>query len=493
MNRPNLSFRPTEFLSDRRGAVLPFVALMVIPILGAVGLAIDAARAYMVKEKLSYALDAAALAAAKSVGTDNLQEDFEKYFNSNFPEDYMGAEISGPNIAVSGDQTTVSVDASASIDTSFMRVVGFDDLSVSAEAEVTRGSNPVDLVLAIDMSGSMGSSSGSGGTRIAAARQAATDLVDMLFGDDETKEHLNIGLVPWNHEVNVTENGTLFSSTTTSPLPNFVNPISGEVQSEVYYPNNSPVPLLFDPQSSWTGCVYARYLDDANSGNDADVEFGAGTYGTAAWMGWEPTNTYDPSASSGGSSSSKKKKKKKKKKSGSSSGLIDDSSCLEAGITPLQQSKSSIQDAIDELTDPDGATNIAQGLVWAWRVLRSDAPFEEAEADPDPVPSRVIVLLTDGQHWGWEEDAYKGVFGSGTSAQSELDDRLREIAENVKADGVKIIAIQFAYSGTSLEDLLKEVASDDESPYYYYAPDGDALQDVFEEVGSVLTSLHISK
>ena len=216
-------------------------------------------------------------------------------------------------------------------------------------------------------------------------------------------------------------------------------------------------------------------------------------------MGWDPTNTYDPSEGSGSGASKKKKKKKKsggskkKKKSGSSGGVIPDDNCLEAGITPLQQSKSAIQDAIDELTNPDGATNIAQGLVWAWRVLRFDPPFEQAEADPDPVPTRVIVLLTDGEHWGSSQDAYKGVFGTGTSAQSDLDDRLRQIATNVKSDGVIIIAIQFAFSGTSLEDLMKEVASSPDAPHYYYAPDGDALQDIFEEIGSTLTSLHISK
>ena len=46
------------------------------------------------------------------------------------------------------------------------------------------------MVLAIDMSGSMAWSAAGGGSRIAAARNAATVLVDVLFGNNATKDLL---------------------------------------------------------------------------------------------------------------------------------------------------------------------------------------------------------------------------------------------------------------------------------------------------------------
>ena len=75
------------------------------------------------------------------------------------------------------------------------------------------------------MSGSMSSWTG-GQTRIQAARSAAKDLVNILFGNEETKELLNIGVVPWNGKVNVMRNGTSYdpAATVDSAVPAFTNP-----------------------------------------------------------------------------------------------------------------------------------------------------------------------------------------------------------------------------------------------------------------------------
>jgi hypothetical protein len=85
------------------------------------------------------------------------------------------------------------------------------------------------------------------------------------------------------------------------------------------------------------------------------------------------------------------------------------------------------------------------------------------------------------------------VFGTGSSAQANMDDRLRELATNIKASGVVIYAIQFANSGSAMETLLKSVATAPDSPYYHYAPDGTSLQKVFQEVANHLSELRVSK
>jgi hypothetical protein len=47
--------------------------------------------------------------------------------------------------------------------------------------------------------------------------------------------------------------------------------------------------------------------------------------------------------------------------------------------------------------------------------------------------------------------------------------------------------------GGPLQALMREVASGPNSPYYHYAPDGDALRAVFREVANHLSELRLSK
>ena len=59
--------------------------------------------------------------------------------------------------------------------------------------------------------------------------------------------------------------------------------------------------------------------------------------------------------------------------------------------------KSATLAAINELTSPQGTTNITQGLGWSWRVVKPEAPFTEADPNPDGPRQQAIVLLTDGK------------------------------------------------------------------------------------------------
>ena len=122
-----------------------------------------------------------------------------------------------------------------------------------------------------------------------------------------------------------------------------------------------------------------------------------------------------------------------------------------------------------------------------------DAPFVEADPDPEVPINRVIILLTDGENCGGPIDAYKEAFGGCDAARAEYDGRLRQIAAKVKAQGVSIIAIQFANGGTAQQALMKEIASKPMAPYYYYAPDGATLNQIFKQIGNELIGLRLSR
>jgi len=103
------------------------------------------------------------------------------------------------------------------------------------------------------------------------------------------------------------------------------------------------------------------------------------------------------------------------------------------------------------------------------------------------------VLLTDGENVGGSGDGYKGTWGTGGTAHDEMNGRLLALAGNVKADGVIVYVIQFANNDEDLKNILKQVASGPNAPYYHLAPGASELQTVFREVANHLTELRLSK
>ena len=76
--------------------------------------------------KLSYAIDAAGLAGGQAFDTDHRREDILMFFEANFPTGYMSSELLPDHpIITSTTPERITIEASATIPTYFMRVVGF--------------------------------------------------------------------------------------------------------------------------------------------------------------------------------------------------------------------------------------------------------------------------------------------------------------------------------------------------------------------------------
>lgn len=472
---------------DERGSVALWVGLALITFVGCAGMAIDTARGYMMKARLSQALDAAALAGAKSLLSDSRDDDINMFFNANFDSSSFGATIDGPDIEADTTKNTVKVSATATIDTTLMFVLGFDTMTVAAESTAIRAINGLDVVMSIDISGSMCDPC----SKIQAAISAANTMVDTLYNDPNPKtvtisgtnyDLLNIGMVPWNAKVNVRTNKIINTAnfnaalTVTENVTPFINPLTGLNQSVVYKTNISEVRLLKDPLAGWKGGVYARYLDDSDQTNDADLTLGYGTVGNKAWMAFEPitllegeertgqwtaaeagTSIVSPSNPGGVNWTSSTNSRRERScygaywnddyndpgqhpfpavpnapgywvKANASQGHAGAQDCTNTalpGIVPLQgvkdaTSKSVLTNSINALyagsNAPTGNTNAPQGLYWAWEVLMPGAPFSQAKVSTPFKRTQAIVLLTDGQTTGNNGDAYMGVFGPDNGA-----------------------------------------------------------------------------
>src|SRR3954469_1089256 len=162
------------------GNVLTVVALAAIPLVGAVGLAIDAGRAFIVQDQLQKALDAAGLAADQATAKADAQNFFAANFNA-----AAGATSNGLTVTFSSDGLTVTLTASASQPTTFMQVMGIKSVTVSGQAVIKRQVTGLELALVLDNTGSMVDED-----KIGSLKTAAHELLDALYGTNDTIPNL---------------------------------------------------------------------------------------------------------------------------------------------------------------------------------------------------------------------------------------------------------------------------------------------------------------
>jgi Flp pilus assembly protein TadG len=183
-----------KFLGNRKGAFAMQFALMAVPLTVCTGLAIDGGRAFLARYELSAALDAAALAVGSttSEGAD-LNLVAHTFVNANFHGDHEGPIT----LDLDNEDDTILLKGQVTINTYFMPLVGQPSVTVSAESEVKKGGNNVEVALALDVTESMD------GTRMDTLRVAATDLINTVVNDLQTPYYSRVAIVPWANNVYV--------------------------------------------------------------------------------------------------------------------------------------------------------------------------------------------------------------------------------------------------------------------------------------------------
>ena len=147
------------------GQTLVLYAIMALTLVLAVGLCVDGAVVYLTKAELDKAVDAAALTAVRNLyqGQSQASAVAQAAFTANYRGG--GGATNAPVLAItyasdSYNNTTVSLLATATINTYFMRLVPrFQTFQVSSGATATRAKLIMSVVL--DISGSMQNNGGS--------------------------------------------------------------------------------------------------------------------------------------------------------------------------------------------------------------------------------------------------------------------------------------------------------------------------------------------
>jgi Flp pilus assembly protein TadG len=186
-----------------------YFAIALVVLTAFCGLAVDATVLFLVQAKLSAATDAAALAGARSVNLGSTQAAAqnsalgaaETFFVANFPNGYLGSQTitmpavgsNNANYTATFTQSnatgliTVAVNTSVQAPVYFMRILGFNNMTVNAVGTASR--RALVMMLVLDISSSMGNGAGSSCEAMIAAAQS---FVTMFSPYDE------IGLITFN-------------------------------------------------------------------------------------------------------------------------------------------------------------------------------------------------------------------------------------------------------------------------------------------------------
>ena len=196
---------------DKKGNTLAIVGAALVPLTAMIGSGVDMSRAYMAKQRLQSACDAAALAGRRVMTNDQMsnavRDEARAYFNFNFAQNAYQTASFTPDVSRSGPGT-VRVSAATTIPTSIMRLFGYTSLPLSVTCDASLNYVNTDVLLVLDVTGSM-STALDGSTRIVALRDAVMALYDQLAPIQAQLEaaglRLRYGIVPYSSTVNVGE------------------------------------------------------------------------------------------------------------------------------------------------------------------------------------------------------------------------------------------------------------------------------------------------
>jgi Flp pilus assembly protein TadG len=449
-----------RFWQDESGVAAPLIGLAFIVLVGSTGLAIDAGRAQLVQSKLSSALDAAGLAAGATVSTQNVTTEVNKYLYANFPVGYMDATINTVTVQVSPDSSTINLAATATMPTTLMKVLGQNTVDISATSQITRASRGLELVMVLDNTGSMS------GSKLTDLKNAATTMVNSLYGSKSTVDDLWIGLVPFSQGVNI---GSSRGSWTDNTAFNWGNPA---------------VP--------WGGCVEARTASNRDTTDDPPSvalfrKYYWGDDGNNDWL------------TSGGNTRSGT--------NASGSSIGPNRSCPQV-VTPMTGNKTTILNAITAM-QAVGNTHINDGAVWGWRMLSprwQNLWGGEMNANGlplaynTPLMNKAAIIMSDGDNvisntsdgsYGYLSAGVLGTTNQGT-AETRLDQRLTTVCTAMKNNNIYVYTILFGTGiSAATQTLMRNCAT--QPDFYFNAPTTATLQTAFKAIGDSLANLRVSK
>ena len=190
-----------RFAVSNRGNVAIIFAIASIPVIAAMGVAVDYTRAAQTNSAMQDALDAASLALSRrsdlsTMTPAQIQKFGEDYFNANFHNSELKDLTLHASYTPTGPSVTIS--ASANLPTDFMGIIGTNVVPLGRSSTTVWGEARLRVALALDNTGSMSSSS-----KMTALKSATHNLLTQLKGAATVSGDVYVSIIPFVKDVNV--------------------------------------------------------------------------------------------------------------------------------------------------------------------------------------------------------------------------------------------------------------------------------------------------
>lgn len=500
----------------REGGVAVQFALLALPLTVLAFGTYDINHADSRKRQVQDALDAATLMAARSYAVTDT--DLQK----------VGSEALTAQLATMTDASLVS----SSFNSVSPNIVGTakvnvtpvianlwksGDMTVNVSSTVVRSLNKLEVVMVLDNTGSMASSS-----KLTNLKTAAKGLIDTLSSAAARSTDPNavkIGIVPFSTTVRLSDNATTLNTYKSAA---WMDSSGSSSIAKTLFTGTSLVNrfTLFNALGkSWAGCVEGRpspydVLDTAPTTSTPDTlivpyfwpdepdakakkkngDFGDFDNNYTKDLVYSSTNWKVPQGNP------------LKYVTALASGVDGpNKGCDMEPISRLSQNWTALKSSVDDMVAV-GETHIPIGLAWGWSVLSPNAPFADGVAYNTPNTTKIVILMTDGDNtWAYQDndnesdyDGYGYIWQNrlGTTSDSEsdrtaaMDSKMQTLCTNMKAKGIVIYSVGVMVSNSS-KNLLSQCATS--TSQYYDVTSSGAITTAFSAIAGAIDKLRIAK
>lgn len=538
-----------RFAHARQGNVAMIFALSLPPLILMTLGGVDLHRASTVRVNLQDALDAAALAAARSphttnaeirtVGLNALKANLKAYPEITLREDQTTFVLNAEGIVVADSKVDVKALVANIVLPPYGKFMD-DKLPVGAHSEVFRSNKMVEIALVLDNTGSMS------GTKLTNTKAAAVGLIDRLAAADARSvepDAVKIALVPFSMTVRVNSGFGTTNNRTSATNLGWLSRNTAHTGSTgatgLFSAGRDRFALLDTLQIGWGGCVESRaYPNDVNDTapntsnqatmfvpyfspdspdeDDADDDY--------YWRRYAYPNDYlnDAEAAKANNFSfpndaarqtewntrtrNVSKYVRNRLRSGIGTGLGPNQGCGLEPVMRLTDNFEGLKSAVGRM-NATGNTNIPMGLMWGWHAISPNAPFRDGQAYGTERLQKIVILMTDGENvnstannWDnssysgagliWQERLGVGLWSSDTQRRTAMDDRLAELCANMQGRDIIIYTVGVQVDSRT-QELLLNCAS--QPANYFNVTSASAIGAAFDRIAGAIENLRIAK
>ncbi len=525
---------PRKIWQCNRGNFGMLTAVLVPLLFVSAGFAVDYTNMSRAKVELQNMVDSAVLAVSKKSSEAIDREAVYRQILQAQVSQNDDMTLVDEGIDLTMGMNYIRSDAHAEVTIPLVFLGRFMPNTITVSASTYISTRAIEIAVALDNTGSMGS----GG--ISALKDASHALLDALNDVDTSQQSLKVGLIPFVTSVNVKGEGYDSSWIDTSgnsvyngwtfltDAQRATRKSTGNNNTDF---NSSNYPHHFNlfgwSGTSWKGCVEARPVPyntdltppDASNPNTLFVPyFAPDEPGDRISTGGNTATAFNNSwlndGISGDYATVQRSTTKYKTETAVPGNFRDNTGPLTLGpnracptpIVPLTTDLTKVRSGIDAMQYWNGSgTNIAEGLAWGWRVLSPDAPYTQAAPFGSDAASKILVIMTDGTNvsYGASNTINKSDYGSygfladkrinSTTTQSAAESYLNQSTANmcmaIKKLGVEVYTVLYKTTSSSVVNLFSNCATRKDN--FFMASDVVSLKKAFSAIGQSVSGLRL--